>query len=40
MITGVGIKGSDKDIGPWVKPKDAKEIKNKQVLIKASRLWG
>ena len=29
------MKGSDKDIGPW-----AKELKDKQVLVKASRLLG
>jgi len=34
------MKGSDKGIGPWAAPEDAKEPEGKQVLVKASRLLG
>ena len=36
----VRIKGSNKDIGPWAMPEDAKELEDKQILVKASRLLG
>ena len=34
------MKGSNKDIGSWAVPEDTKELKDKQVLVKASRLLG
>ena len=36
----MGINGSDKGIGSWAVPEDAKEPEDKQVLVKASRLLG
>ena len=38
VIIIVGMKGPDKDIGSWAASEDVKEPKNKQVLVKASRL--
>ena len=34
------MKGPDKDIGPWVAPKDVKELEDRYILVKASRLLG
>ena len=39
-MKSVGINGSDKGIGLWVAPKDAKESEDKQVWVKASKLLG
>ena len=36
----VGMKGTDKDIGPWAPLEDIKEPEDKYVLVKASRLLG
>ena len=40
IIRSVGMKGPDKDIGPWVAPKDVKELEDRYILVKASRLLG
>ena len=34
----MGMSGSDKGIGPWAAPKDVKELEDKLVLVKVSRL--
>ena len=40
IIRSVGMKGPDKDIRPWVAPKDVKELEDRYILVKASRLLG
>ena len=37
-IINVGMKGPNKDIGLWATPKDVKEPKHRQVLVKVSKL--
>lgn len=39
-MSAVGMKGADKDIGPWAPPDDIKELKGKHVLVKTSKLLG
>lgn len=36
----VGMKGADKNIGSWAALEDIKELKDKHVLVKTSRLLG
>ncbi|XP_030936530.1 uncharacterized protein LOC115961743 [Quercus lobata] len=39
-LTFTGMKGTNKDIGPWAALEDIKEPEEKYVLVKASRLLG
>ena len=34
------MKGPDKNIGPWAAPEDVRELKDRYLLAKASRLLG
>ena len=37
-MLSVGIRESDKGIGPWVTPKDAKDPEDNQILVRAIRI--
>ena len=37
-MLSVGIRESDKGIGPWVTPKDAKDPEDNKILIRAIRI--
>ena len=39
-LVSMGIRESDKGIGPWATSKDAREPDENQVLMRASRLLG